>query len=103
MMIGIGRYRVYFTRYPWIQTHVPTIVKRFLFMTICIETEARPTDDDKVKQFPLGTKMVFEGRKYYYCRAKSDIKEGSMVTEYEVEKRKERGRSDGKAGRRKSI
>jgi len=81
-MINIGRYRVYFTRCFWLQTHAPIIVKRFLFMTICIE--ARPTDVDREQQFPLGTVMEYEGQKYHYYRAGCNIKKGSMVAEYKV-------------------
>jgi len=87
-MIEIGRYRVYFTRYPWIQTHAPTKVKRFLFMSICIE--ARPTDVDKEQQFLPGTPMEHEGRLYRYCRAKSNLREDSKVVEHNLGERGKR-------------
>lgn len=78
-MIKIGRYRFYFTRYHWLQTHGPTRVKKVLFMRII--WEARPTDIDKKKQFPLGTPMEHEGRVYRYWRAPCTVPKGSWVTE----------------------
>ena len=73
----IGRHRIYFGRYVWFQTFKPVMVRRFLgFITIV--KEARPTDVDRVPQFPLGYPMVRAGRKYKYCRSRENIPTGEM-------------------------
>ena len=75
----IGRYKIYFTSRHWLQTFGPTRVKKILFMTIY--WEARPSDVDKVQQFPLGTPLRHEGRVYRYWRAPCTLPKGSWVTE----------------------
>ncbi len=73
-MLRIGKYRIYFTSYHWVQTYGPTRVKKILFMTVY--WEARPTDVDKEQQFLLRTPLQHEGRLYRYYRAKKDMKDG---------------------------
>jgi len=42
--------------------------------------EARPTDVDKEPEFPIGTPMEYEGRRYYYWGpAPKDIGRGEVV------------------------
>jgi len=60
-----------------VQTQVPTRVRRFLFFWVL--KEARPSDVDKEKQFPIGTPMEHEGRRYHYWRAPTDIHRGEVV------------------------
>lgn len=90
-MIKIGRYRIYFTSRHWVQTYGPTRVKKILFMTIY--WEARPSDVDKVQQFPLGTPMEQEGRVYRYYRANSNLPKGSKVIE-DISVNKENGKGE---------
>ncbi len=71
-MRKIGRYKIAFGWACWIQTYVPTAVRRYLWF-FWIFKEAKPTDIDKKKQFPLGTPMTYEGIKYHYYRAGEDI------------------------------
>ncbi|MBA7711051.1 hypothetical protein ES703_120002 [subsurface metagenome] len=78
----IGRYRIVFGGYAWIQTTVPTTVRRFLCSWFF--KEARPHDVDKKQQFPLGTPMEHEGRVYHYWKAGEDINKGKYVGRYEV-------------------
>ena len=67
----IGRYRIAFGRYCWIQTRAPTTVRRFLCFWIF--KEVRPQDVHREPQFPLGTKLEHEGRVYRYWKAGKDI------------------------------
>ncbi len=71
-MLKIGRYRIAFGWAYRIQTDRPITVWCPLGF-IWIFKEARPTDVDKKKRFPLGTPMIYEGRKYYYYKAEEDI------------------------------
>ena len=74
----IGRYEIKFGKYFWIQTRAPTTVRHFLCFWIF--KEARPTDVDKKQQFPTGTPMVYEGRRYrYWGPAPKDIDRGEVV------------------------
>ena len=61
-MIKIGRYGISFHRAFWFQTQVPTTVRRFWFLWVV--REARPTDVDKEKRFPIGTPMEHEEKSY---------------------------------------
>lgn len=67
----IGRYWVSVGRYCQMQTKVPVVARHFLFFWFL--KEANPNDIDKNQQFPLGTPMEYEGRKYYYYKAGADI------------------------------
>ena len=71
-MIKIGRYEIKFgCKYIWVQTKVPT--RSWHFLCFWLFKEANPKDIDKKQQFPLGTPMVYEGRKYHYYKAGEDI------------------------------
>ncbi|MBA7688625.1 hypothetical protein ES703_97110 [subsurface metagenome] len=77
-MLRIGRYGIAFGRTFWVQTRMPTTVRRFLCFWIF--KEARPTDVDKKQQFPTGTLMAYEGRRYrYWGPAPRDIDRGEVV------------------------
>lgn len=79
-MLEIGRYRIVFGIYPWFQTRGPTIIWRFLFF--CILKEARPSDVDKKKRFPIGTPLVGQdGRVYRYWKADKSYRKGEVVIE----------------------
>ncbi|MBA7714777.1 hypothetical protein ES703_123809 [subsurface metagenome] len=73
----IGRYEIKFGRYFWIQTKAPTTAWPFLCFTIF--KEARPSDVDKKKQFPLDTLMEHEGRTFRYWKAPKDVVKGELV------------------------
>lgn len=60
----IGRYRIFRGWYRWQFSPVKT----WRFGLFTIVKEAHPTDDDKRRQFPLGTELEFEGRRYYYAK-----------------------------------
>jgi|GEM_PF-2862623 len=81
-MIRRGRYGIGFGRVLWVQTKAPTRIWRFLWFWVF--KEAKPQDIDKKQQFPIGTEMEQEGRKYHYYKAGEDIKKGKMVGRYEV-------------------
>ena len=81
-MIKLGRYRVYFTRYYWMQPDGAVLSTKILFMTVY--REVRPSDVDKKKRFPLGTDMKYAGRRYRYWKAGEDIGKGKTVGRYEV-------------------
>jgi len=74
-MLKIGRYKIAFGWACWIQTYRPTTVRRFLWF-FWIFKEANPKDIDKKRQFPLGTPMTYEGRRYHYYKAAEDIHVG---------------------------
>lgn len=76
-MIHVGRYRISFHLAFWFQTHVPTTVRRY--GPLWVFREARPTDVDKDKRFDICTSMVWEGRRYLYWRAPSDVPAGHVV------------------------
>lgn len=76
-MLKIGRYGLAFGWAFWFQTTVPTRVWHFLWFWFI--KEARPNDVDKKQQFPLGTLMKHEGRRYWYWRAPCDVKKGQVV------------------------
>ena len=67
-MLTFGRYRIFFGWSCWIQTYRPTTVW-CPFGFIWIFREVRPTDVDKKKRFPLGTPMMYNGKRYYYKAA----------------------------------
>lgn len=74
-----GRYRITFGGSTfWLQTQGPTTVRRFLCFWIF--KEARPNDVDKEQQFPVGTEMEHEGRRYYYWKAGEEIGKGLYVS-----------------------
>lgn len=73
-MLTIGRYRITLGCFIWMQSQRPTTARRFLFLWIF--KEALPSDIDKKPQFPLGTMMMYEGRKYHYYKAGRDINVG---------------------------
>jgi len=81
-VIKLGRYEIKFGKYIWVQTKAPTRIWHFLWFWVF--KEAKPQDIDKKQQFPIGTEMEQEGRKYYYYKAGEDIKKGKMVGRYEV-------------------
>jgi len=56
----------------------PTTVHSILGF-IWIFKEARPTDVDKKRQFPLGTEMLADGKRYHYYKAGEDINVKSAV------------------------
>lgn len=78
-MIKVGRYGVAFSRVLWFQTQVPTRVWHFLCFWFLKEVNPEDIDTDSVDkepQFPVGTKMEYEGRKYRYWKmAKKTCKE----------------------------
>ena len=77
-MLKIGRYKIAFGWVCWIQTYRPTTARCILGF-IWVFKEAKPTDIDKKKRFPLGTPMTYEGRRYHYYRAGKDIHVGDAV------------------------
>jgi len=79
-MLKIGRYGIDFGRNLWFQTRVLTRTRLFLCL-FWILKEARPTDIDKVKRFPLGTLREFEGIRYHYYKAGEDIVVKQVVKE----------------------
>jgi len=79
-MKTIGRYRIAFGWACWIQTHMPTTVW-CPFGFIWIFKEARPTDVDKKKRFPLGTQMTYDGKRYHYYRKTGDTPKGVIWQE----------------------
>lgn len=81
-MLKIGRYEIAFGRTFWFQTRVPTTVRRFLCFWIF--KEARPQDVDREQQFPIGTLMEQEGRKFRYWKAGKDIVRDEAVKEAEA-------------------
>jgi len=70
--VKIGRYGIAFGPVFWIQTQAPTTVRRFLCFWLF--KEARPQDVDQKPQFPPGTLMEQEGRKFRYWKAKEKVK-----------------------------
>jgi len=71
-MIRLGRYRIAFGNTFWLQSNSPIKVRYFLRFWLL--KESRSTDIDKKKEFPLGTQLEENGRRYYYYRAGEDIK-----------------------------
>lgn len=71
MIVRFGRCRIIFGRYSQLQSSTPVMALHFLWFWFV--KEVRPTDISKKQQFPLGTLMQYEGRKYYYYRAGKDI------------------------------
>jgi len=76
-VIKVGRYRVDFGPVTWFQTKVPTRVWHFWWFWLI--KEAKPTDIDKKQQFPLGTEMEHDGRKYHYYKAERSIGKESGI------------------------
>jgi len=83
-MIGLGRYGLDFGRVLWFQTQVPTRVWHFLWFWFL--KKDRPQDVDKEQQFPVGTKMAQEGRKYRYYKAGKDIGKDRIIERSEAER-----------------
>lgn len=83
-MPTIGRYKIAFGWGCWFQSHRPVTVRRYLRF-IWVFREAKPTDIDKKKRFPLGTPMVADGVKYHYYKAVKDIVVDIPVSRYETE------------------
>ncbi len=79
-MLTIGRYRIAFGWARWIQFYRPTTIW-CPFGLIWIFREARPTDVDKKKRFPLSTSMMYGGKKYYYREVGEDIPKGIVWQE----------------------
>jgi hypothetical protein len=77
----LGRYKIKFGRYCWIQTRAPTTARRFLCFWLF--KEARLEDVDSKQQFPLGTRLEHEGRVYHYYRAGSNISVDRIITDTE--------------------
>lgn len=79
-MLRIGRYGITSRhKYFWLQTRTLTKVRRFLYF-FWLFKEFKPTDVDKRKEFPIGTPMVYEGRRYrYWGPAPRDIDRGEVV------------------------
>lgn len=73
----IGRYRIFFGEYGWVQTQLPFTIRHFLFFTII--KEAHPLDVSKKPQFIPGTRMENEGRVFRYMKASEDIKVGEGI------------------------
>ncbi len=76
-MLRIGRYGISVGRTIWVQTQVPTRVWHFLCFWVF--KEARPTDIDHKRQFPLGTGMIKDGKAYRYYKAGGTIGKGDIV------------------------
>ncbi|MBA7699968.1 hypothetical protein ES703_108674 [subsurface metagenome] len=76
-MLKIGRYGIALGPVLWFQTKVPTKVRHFLCFWFI--KEARPNDVDRKQQFPPGTEMEWEGRKYHYWKAGGEIRKGDYV------------------------
>ena len=74
----VGRYRIVFGRYFWIQTRLSMTVRRFLCFTILKEVHL--DEIDKKQEFPIGTGVKYKGRKYFYCKAGAEKIEGAVVT-----------------------
>ncbi len=77
-MLMLGRYQIAFGWICWPQTCRPTVFRRYLWL-IWVFKEAKPTDIDKKKQFPLGTPMTYEGRRYHYYKIVGDILVGNAT------------------------
>jgi len=75
----IGGYTIKFGYTCWIQTKVPTRVWNFLGFWIF--KEANPLDVSRKPQFPLGTRMKYEGRPYLYCKIVSTTNEVKELEE----------------------
>ncbi len=73
----LRRYEIRFGWTLWLQTSSPVVVKHFLF--IWFIKKLKPTDVDKKPQVLPGTEMMYEGRRYMYLKADSNIAKGSMV------------------------
>lgn len=78
-MLKIGRYRIAFGSTCWVQTYVPTTVRRFLCFWVF--KEARPQDIDKERKFPVGTLLEQEGRTYRYWKASNSYQKGEAIKE----------------------
>ncbi len=76
-MIKIGRYGLAFGPVLWLQTQKPTKARHWWWFWFL--KEARPDDDDKEQEFPEGTPLMHEGRKYRYFKAKRDYKAKEVV------------------------
>jgi len=79
MVVRIGRYGIALGRAFWIQTHAPVNVWHFLCFWVFKETRA--SDIDKRQNYPLGTCLVQDGRRYYYYKAGKDIICGNLIEE----------------------
>lgn len=76
----IGRYEIKLGRYSWVQTLVPTTVRRFLCFWILREVrEVRPQDVNNKPRFPEGTVMIYRGQQYRYWKATKSMEKGEVV------------------------
>jgi len=80
-MLKIGRYGIALGRTFWLQTRGPTRVWHFLCFWFI--KEARPHDVDKEQQFPIGTLLAHEGRRFRYWKASDDVNKGELVENQE--------------------
>jgi len=74
MFIKFGRYFLVIGPVFWMQTKVPVKMKHFL--CLWFGKEARPWEIDKIPQYPLNTRMQYNGRVYRYWKAGENIKVG---------------------------
>ncbi|MBA7645461.1 hypothetical protein ES703_53219 [subsurface metagenome] len=63
---------------------IPHPFRVWRFLCFYIFKEARPQDIDKKQQFPLGTPMEYEGLRYHYYKAGSDIVVGPVIPDTEA-------------------
>ena len=65
----IGKYRILFNPHKlfWFQTYKPTIARQFGWFLIIEEVDLARVG--KKRQFPLGTKIEYGGKKYRYYKA----------------------------------
>ncbi len=76
-MIKIRRYGLSFGPVLWLQTHKPVKVRHWWWFWFL--KEAKPDDVDSKQEFPEGTPLVHEGKKYRYFKAERDYKAGEVV------------------------
>jgi len=76
-MLKIGRYGIAFGRTLWFQTLGPVRVWHFLWFWFIKFARAR--DVDKKQQFPIGTLLEQEGRRFRYWKASNDVNKGELV------------------------
>ena len=79
-MIEIGRYKIVFGNYFWMQTDKPFSARRFLFFFWVLK-EANPDEIDTKPQFPLGTKMMHEGKMYWYVKMEKPTRKSELIKE----------------------
>ena len=75
----IGRYRIFWGFSFWFQSGMAVPIRVWHFWLFWLVRTALPTDIDEKQRFPLGTKLEFEGRRYYYYKAGANIKVSEAV------------------------